>query len=104
MGKSKEEFVQLVYDLVCGSLDLEAEPVEESKYVGSEYEPGMFCEKAYNELYEANQRLCERVGASDGEDEDVECIISNMMDIQEHLCKKMFEYGWKFAQMEKDVL
>lgn len=102
MDKSSKEFKQLVYDLMNGSLDLEHYPVEESKYVENEYEDGKFCAKLYNEVFDINRRLCERLGIGDGEDEDVEGIINALFDIQRHMCMKMYEYGWLFAKMEEE--
>lgn len=33
---------------------------------------------------------------------DVECIISNFLDIQSCLCMKMYDYGVLFAKEQKD--
>lgn len=90
----------LVYDLANGHLDLERQPVDESRYVKNEFGPESYCGEKYDLVYEANRRLCRRLGLEDGEDADVECIISSLLDIQRFLGEKMFEYGWMFREME----
>lgn len=92
----RDEFKQLIYDLMRGTINLEEYPVEESKDVRSEFENGMYCSNAYDEVYDANVRLCERLRTD--EDKDVECIISNLFDITKHLSMKMYDYGEKYAQ------
>ena len=64
------------------------------------FEEDACCMKLYAQVYDANQRLCERLGVVD-EDDDVEIIISNMMDIERIVSMKMFEYGWKFALQQQ---
>ncbi|MCI8454703.1 MAG: hypothetical protein HFE84_08840 [Lachnospiraceae bacterium] len=106
MAKSRdyEEQKTLVYDLMNGSLNLDEEPIEESKYVENEFAKGSRCEELYREVYEANKRLCERLGADDvGCDDDVELIIDNLLEIANHLSMKMFDYGHLFALQEKGV-
>lgn len=56
---------------------------------------GSYCEQRYASLAEARDRLCERLGVLD-EDEDIETILVESMRITEELCKKMYEYGAKF--------
>ena len=58
------------------------------------------CMNLYKEMYAAYQRLCDRLGVLD-EDEDVEIIISSLMDIEKKVSMKMFEYGMKFALDKK---
>lgn len=102
MKKNGDDLKELVYDLINGHLDLEQHPVWESRYVNNEFEPGTYCGEKYNLVYEANQRLCKRLGVEDGEDADVESIISNLFDIQRFLCEKMFEYGQMFQGMKEE--
>lgn len=95
MRKNDEEFKKLVFDLMNGLLDLEEYPVEESKYVKNEFSVGEYCEEAYRRVYNANRRLCERLGVE--EDSDVESIITDLMDIGEYLALKMYDYGKFFS-------
>ena len=76
---NNEDFKQLIYDLMNGSRNLKEYPVIESKYVENEFGQNKFYNRAYEEIYKANQRLCRRLNAE--EDTDVECIISNLLDI-----------------------
>lgn len=50
------------------------------------------CKKLYREIYEANLRLCARLGRTE-DDPDVELIIGNFLEITQHLCLKMYHYG-----------
>jgi len=51
-----------------------------------------YCMQRYWKMRDAYDRLCNRLGVID-EDEDVECIIQCYMDIQQELCHQMFKYG-----------
>lgn len=97
MRKKDEEFKKMVFDLMSGLLDLEKYPVEESKYVKNEFSVGGFCDEAYRRVYNANRRLCERLGVE--EDSDVEGIITDLMDIGEYLALKMYDYGRFFSAL-----
>lgn len=97
MTRNREEFKQLVYDLMCGSIDRETFRGEEVKVVENAYAEGSECDRIYQEVYEACERVCERLGTAYGEDEDVERIMDGMLEIQGILCRKMFEYGGIFA-------
>lgn len=69
--------------------------------VDSAFTPGSFCMQRYTQMLNAYARLCERLGVID-EDEDVECIISSLLDIQEALCCQMFLYGAQFEHSYKE--
>lgn len=95
MRKDSVEFKQRVFDLMSGSLDLENFPVPESEIVKNEFKEGELCGKLYREVYDANRRLCEKLGVE--EDPDVEVIIRNLLKIGEHQSMKMYDYGRIFA-------
>jgi len=57
-----------------------------------------YCMKKYRQMRDAYDRLCDRLGVED-EDEDVECIIGCFMDMERELCRLMFGYGQKFSGM-----
>ena len=97
MIKDSEEFKQMIYNLMIGAFDLEHYPIEESQYVTNEYEDGEFCSKAYEEVYNANCRICGRLGVDIDEDTDVELIINNLLDIGKYLSMKMYDYGVFFS-------
>lgn len=96
MQTNANEFKELIFDLMSGSLDLSCCQIKESEYVENEFSEGSFCESMYEQVYHANCRLCERLGVE--EDKDVESIIGNMMDIGKHLAMKMYDYGILFSQ------
>ncbi len=81
--------VDIIYDLLTGERFPDAnDPVVENMFA-----EGRTCEQLYNNVYEANVRLCERLGVQ--EDRDVELIINNLLHISRLLGKKMFLYGIK---------
>lgn len=88
----KETFVDQVYDTLQGVLIPEAciEGVENAFAEDCE------CTRLYAEMLEAYERLCDRLGVQD-EDEDVEVIINSLMSINHVLAHKMYEYGAKFG-------
>lgn len=100
MKKDKEQFKCLIYDLMMGSRNLEDYPVKESEVVTNEFEEGMYCDSAYNEVYDANRRVCERLDVE--EDDDVECIISNLLGIAKHISMKLYDYGEYYANKTGD--
>ena len=84
------QFVDTVYDLLTGNrLPVVGDPVVENMF-----SEGRTCEELYNSVYEANVRLCDRLGVQ--EDADVELIINSLLHISELLGKKMFHYGAKY--------
>ena len=60
------------------------------------FEEGQSCLEKYKEMRDVYDRLCDRLGVTD-EDEDVEKIIQSLMDIQEELCCRMYRYGAEFG-------
>ena len=71
----------------------------EEKYnvpgVDNAFAEGSECDRLYQEVYEANRRLCERLGRED-EDPDVELILGNLLEITRRLCLEMYRYGQQF--------
>lgn len=56
---------------------------------------GKDCDSLYTQVYEAYDRICRN--NLDQENEDVECIMDNLMEICRIIGFKMFGYGMKFA-------
>ena len=83
-----EDFKKQVYLTLTGNL------------IPSYYVPGVenafaedsYCLNKYKEVMDAYERLCERLGVVD-EDDDVEIIINSFLDMEQYLCLKMYEYG-----------
>lgn len=95
MGCIAEVWKEWIFDLMTDVVDTEQYPVEESKYVENIFAEGSTCEEAYQEVYEAKCRLCQRLGIQ--EDRDVECIIENLLDVAKQMSMKMFDYGVLFT-------
>ena len=91
------KLVENVYEAVCGEYADEADYVIQNVRIQNEFEEGKPCSEAYKRVYEANRRLCERLGVD--EDTDVEMIIDSMFEITRTVGEKMFEYG---AMCEKE--
>lgn len=94
MDKQSMEFKKRIYDLMNGSLDLVNHPVPEGRMVKNEFAEGEACGELYRQIYEANGRICEKLG--EREDRDVEIIIDSFMEITERMCLKMYDYGGLF--------
>lgn len=77
------DFAELVYESLIGEL------VDPVRYVPNAFAPGTFCEARYREMLDAYERLRDRLGVVD-EDEDVEIIIDSLLAIQRKLCVEMF--------------
>lgn len=92
---SREEWKEIVYELMNGSFDLETYPMEESAFIKDEFEEGSFCEQAYENVFESCQRL--KRCLSDIEYNEVESIIMNLQAIGRHLSMKMYDYGEQFG-------
>lgn len=90
---SEEQLKALIFDLMSGAIDLERYPFPSGKIVENEFAEGKECEKLYAEVYDANRRICARLGVD--EDQNVENIISCMDEICRILAYKMFDYGVK---------
>ena len=52
---------------------------------------GEKCARLYSEIYEAVQRISDRLGVE--EDPDVEIILDNFWEIDRELCQRMYRYG-----------
>lgn len=92
---NREEWKNMVYDLMNGTYDLEQYPVEESIYIKDEFAEGGFCNRTYDMVHEAKQRIYKKLGVS--EDSDVELMIALLEQINYHLAMKMYDYGEFFA-------
>ncbi len=84
------EVVDTVYDLLIG----ESAPGAGNPIVENLFAEGRTCERLYGEVYDANLRLCEKLGVQ--EDEDVETIINSLLRISRLLGRKMFLYGMMY--------
>lgn len=85
-------FPEQVYDSLCDNL------VESARIPGVEnlFTDNSACQAAYEQILEAYDRLCLRLNTN-GEDPDVEIILTQMRRIQKITAMKMYEYGKKFG-------
>ena len=84
----KKYTIEDVYDTLCGEVHGEyAVPGVENAYA-----TGGECDRLYEEMCQAYERLRDRLGVVD-EDMDAEIMINNLLGIQRILCEKMFFYG-----------
>ena len=84
----KKYTIEDVYDTLCGEVHGEyAVPGVENAYID-----GGECDRLYNEMSQAYERLRDRLGVVD-EDMDAEIMINSLLAIQRILCEKMFLYG-----------
>ena len=81
-----------IYLSICGEM------AEEARVPGvkNAFSPGSLCEKQYQNLRLAYDRLLLRLGERD-EDKDVEDIIGCMLSVQQELCCRMFRLGVYFG-------
>lgn len=97
MRHESREKKNLIYDLMNGVLVLDQLEESEKLEVKDEFLPDSYCSKLYEEVYQAKVALCKRLNVQ--EDNEIETIISNLMDIGKYLSMKMFDYGmeegWK---------
>lgn len=95
MASEQMSFKEYVYSSLSGLL-IEPHPEVEDLFAEGEK-----CELLYGKVYDACQRLYERLGKF--EDEDVEIIVNSMLDIQREIALKMYEYGAKFKDTKKEA-
>ncbi len=92
----EDRFIKDVYDTLNGTMLPEyAVPGVENLFAAGEN-----CDRWYARMHEAYARLRQRLSVLD-EDEDVEEIISALLDIGQEMALKMFAYGVQFAKEGK---
>ncbi|SHK54432.1 hypothetical protein [Hespellia stercorisuis] len=99
MDWNSDEFKQYLYDAITGNLAQTEKVASAQEVIKNEFASGALCNRLYQEVYQSNQNLCERLGTD--EDKDVELIISNLFQIAEHLSKRMYDYGAAFSNVLK---
>ena len=83
-------YIDIVYDLLNGTrIRQPNDPIVENLFA-----EGRECELLYSQVYDANIRLCQRLGVE--EDADVEIIINSLLRICELTGKRMYRYGAEF--------
>lgn len=72
-------------------LSMLGELLEPMSGVKNAFAPGQPCDVLYQQIYDANRRLCQRLGVE--EDADVECIVDCFFEITRELCLRMYRMG-----------
>ena len=89
----EEALIEDIYDSLQGVLVPEARV----PWVKNLFLPGSPCDRAYSDMLDADERLRDRLGVAD-EDEDVEISINSLLDIQQILGHEMFRCGLEYAR------
>lgn len=99
MEKDSMEFKERLYEIMNGYFDPAQDRFPEGEIVKDEFAEGSFCSKHYEEVYDANRRICGRLGVD--EDKDVEIMISGLLEIGKYQCFKMYDYGMYYSHKEQ---
>ncbi len=92
----KQTLMERVYEtMACGVLEAYQMPGVEDAF-----ESGSYCMNLYAKALDAYERLCNRLGVKD-EDNDIEIIFYSFWEIQKELCYRMYQYGAKFGMDEE---
>ena len=68
--------------------------------IRNEYAPGGACFEAMADIFSARDRIKERLGVEDVDD-DLELMLDSFAHIENVLCEKMFFYGLNTASHDK---
>ena len=74
-----------IYETMLG------ERVDPHPGIRNAFADGGKCARLYDEIYEAVQRLSDRLRTE--EDPDIETILNNFWEIDRELCLRMYRYG-----------
>jgi len=88
-----EEIATRVYESAIAVLNEELR----LPWVENEMQEGKEFYHNYGAMLDAYERLRERLGVED-EDDDVEIIINALLDNEQILCLKMFRYGMEYQK------
>lgn len=91
----KTDIAERIYEAVIGMYANKADYVVEGIAVDDEFESGKECDKNYEIVYNAKNRLHEIL--SDSAYDDVEVIHQRLNQITHDVAIKMFVYGVKFG-------
>ncbi len=87
-----------IYNTMIGILEKEYE----LPWVDNAFEEGQHCMRAYEEMRDAYERICERLDVGE-EDDDLNIIVDCFESMQRELCRRMFDCGVQYI-MEKHYL
>lgn len=93
------ELRELIYETLLDVLV----PAYRLPCVENLFAPGQPCYENYNDVLDAYERLRERLGV-ENDDEDVEIIITSLLSMGKTVALKMFDYGTLFEKMQEQHL
>lgn len=79
---------ETVYESLLGLLNADAA----LPWVENAFAPGSLCDREYDRMRHAYQRVCTRLGAAE-EDPDLDTMVQALEAIQRELCRRMYETG-----------
>lgn len=88
-----------VYNAINGDYISKEDYIIEGIEIENAFEIGSKCSNIYNNIYNAKQRLYERLGT---DDEDVDILMLQYSQLTREIALKMFEYGYKFGCQDKE--
>lgn len=97
--KNSKEFKERLYEIMNGYFNSGRDSFPECEIVKDEFAEGSFCSMRYKEVYDANRRICSRLGVE--EDKDIETMITGLLEIGKYQCFKMYDYGMYYSREEK---
>lgn len=83
----EDKIAEMVYNRLLGHSLLETQAYR----VESLFEEGSRCDMLYQDIYDANLRLCQRLGVE--EDRDVQTIIDSFWEITKLVGEQMYRHG-----------
>lgn len=92
MEKLEKDF-QAIYDSMHGYLKKEYR----IPWVKNVWEEETGFKLAYDDFWTVREHLCQRYGI-DWDDEDLERIMNGIMNLDEDLCRRMFQYTIEYAK------
>ena len=84
-----EEKILQIYESMLGLLEEPVQGVEDA------FAPGSECDMLYEQMREAYEAVCARLGKQD--DPQLDAMVDALLRIQKLLCKEMYRYGWQAA-------
>lgn len=83
----EDKIAEMIYDRLLGHNLLEADAYR----VDNLFEEGSPCDGLYQEIYDANLRICQKLGVE--EDRDVQTIIDSFWEITKLVGEQMYRHG-----------
>ena len=83
----EDKIAEMIYDRLLGHNLLETDAYR----VENLFEEGSRCDALYQDIYEANLRICHRLGVE--EDRDVQTLIDSFWEITRLVGERMYRHG-----------